>query len=161
MARFVNAQLPEVVQPFWAALQAGEFIADAAVHAGTYRRQGTRWVAACGGVPTPRAQSRGPRPEVRRARGDRARAGARRVDAVASAARSSVGGAFAAAGQLDAGGHTGLARTLRDAASTAFFDGFGAACLLAAGIAAVGAILAAVLIPAQSPRPSGGPGEGD
>jgi IS30 family transposase len=38
------------VQPFWAALQAGEFIADAAVQAATYRKQGTRWVAACGGV---------------------------------------------------------------------------------------------------------------
>jgi transposase, IS30 family len=50
MARFVNAQVPEVVQPFWAALQAGEFLADAAVAAGTYRKQGTRWVAACGGV---------------------------------------------------------------------------------------------------------------
>lgn len=50
MARFINAQLPEVVQPFWAALQAGEFIADAAVASGTYRKQGTRWVAACGGV---------------------------------------------------------------------------------------------------------------
>jgi hypothetical protein len=35
MARFVNAQVPEVVQPFWAALQRGEFIADAAVAAGT------------------------------------------------------------------------------------------------------------------------------
>ena len=50
MARFVNAQVPEVVQPFWAALQGGEFIADAAVAVGTYRKQGTRWVAACGGV---------------------------------------------------------------------------------------------------------------
>jgi hypothetical protein len=30
MARFVNAQVPEVVQPFWAALQRG----DAAVDAG-------------------------------------------------------------------------------------------------------------------------------
>jgi IS30 family transposase len=50
MARFVNAQVPEVVQPFWAALQRGEFIADAAVQVGTYRKQGTRWVAACGGV---------------------------------------------------------------------------------------------------------------
>jgi hypothetical protein len=49
MARFVNAQVPEVVQPVWAALQRGEFIADAAV-AGTYRKQGTRWVAAYGGV---------------------------------------------------------------------------------------------------------------
>jgi hypothetical protein len=50
MARFVNAQVPEVVQPFWAALQRGEFIADAAVAVGTYRKQGTRWVASCGGV---------------------------------------------------------------------------------------------------------------
>src|SRR3954466_16113759 len=50
MARFVNAQVPEVVQPFWAALQRGEFISDAAVAVGTYRKQGTRWVAACGGV---------------------------------------------------------------------------------------------------------------
>jgi hypothetical protein len=50
MARFVNAQVPEVVQLFWAALQRGEFIADAAAAAGTYRKQGTRWVAACGGV---------------------------------------------------------------------------------------------------------------
>ncbi|MGH8733148.1 MAG: SLC13 family permease, partial [Burkholderiales bacterium] len=50
MARFSHAQVPEAVQPFWAALQAGEFIADAAVRAGTYRKQGTRWVAACGGV---------------------------------------------------------------------------------------------------------------
>jgi D-alanyl-D-alanine carboxypeptidase len=46
MARFVNAQVPEVVQPLWAALRAGEFIADAAAAAGTYRKQGTRWVAA-------------------------------------------------------------------------------------------------------------------
>jgi hypothetical protein len=30
VARFVNAQVPEVVQPFWAALQRGEFIAGAA-----------------------------------------------------------------------------------------------------------------------------------
>src|SRR4051794_641116 len=50
MARFVNAQVPEVVQPFWAALQRGELISDAAVVAGTYRKRGTRWVAACGGV---------------------------------------------------------------------------------------------------------------
>jgi transposase, IS30 family len=50
MARFVNAQVPEVMQPFWAALQRGEFIADAAAQVGTYRQQGTRWVAACGGV---------------------------------------------------------------------------------------------------------------
>jgi transposase, IS30 family len=50
MVRFSNAQVAEAVQPFWAALQAGEFISDAAVAAGTYRKQGTRWVAVCGGV---------------------------------------------------------------------------------------------------------------
>src|SRR3954465_6621377 len=50
MAGVVNAQVPELVQPFWAALQRGEFIADAAVAVGTYRKQGSRWVAACGGV---------------------------------------------------------------------------------------------------------------
>jgi transposase, IS30 family len=50
MVRFSNAQVAEAVQPFWAALQRGEFISDAAVAVGTYRKQGTRWVAACGGV---------------------------------------------------------------------------------------------------------------
>jgi transposase, IS30 family len=50
MIRFSDAQVAEAIQPFWAALQAGEFISDAAVQAGTYRKQGTRWVAACGGV---------------------------------------------------------------------------------------------------------------
>jgi hypothetical protein len=54
MVRFSNAQVAEAVQPFWAALRAGEFIADAAVQAGTYRRQGTRRAAAA------RAQPQGP-----------------------------------------------------------------------------------------------------
>jgi EmrB/QacA subfamily drug resistance transporter len=75
-------------------------------------------------------------------------------EAVASGAHRSVGGAFTAAAQLDATGQTGLARTLRDAASTAFFAGFGTACLVAAGIATIGAILAAALIPGQPPRTS-------
>jgi hypothetical protein len=42
MALFVNAQVPEVVLPFWDALQRGEFIADAAVAVGTYRKQGVK-----------------------------------------------------------------------------------------------------------------------
>jgi hypothetical protein len=72
MARFRNEQVPEVVQAFWAALQAGEFITDAAVTAGTYRKQGTRWVAACGGVrPRPGSRPEGPLFDVLRARGDR------------------------------------------------------------------------------------------
>ena len=50
MAVFTNRMIPERVQPFWAALQRGEFITDAAAEVGTYRKKGTRWVAACGGV---------------------------------------------------------------------------------------------------------------
>ncbi len=50
MARFTDVMVPERVQPFWAALQRGEFITDAAAEAGTYRKKGTRWVAACRGV---------------------------------------------------------------------------------------------------------------
>jgi hypothetical protein len=73
-------------------------------------------------------------------------------DAVASTAHRSVGGAVGAAAQLDAAGHAGLARTLHDAASTAFFGGFGTACLVAAGVASAGAILAWALIPAQPLR---------
>jgi EmrB/QacA subfamily drug resistance transporter len=73
-------------------------------------------------------------------------------DTAAHAAQSSVGAAFAAAAQLDGAGQTGIALTLRDAASTAFFDGFGAACLVAAGVAIAGAVMAAVLLPAQPPR---------
>jgi hypothetical protein len=79
--------------------------------------------------------------------------------AAAESAHRSVGAALGAAGQLDASGHTSLARTLHDAASTAFFHGFGAACLVAAGVAAVGAVLAAALIPAQPPLAMSGAGE--
>jgi transposase, IS30 family len=88
MARFSNAQVAEAVQPFWAALQAGEFIADAAVRAGTYRKQGTRWVAVCGGVRPRRGRdlkgrclSFAEREEIAlaRARGETMRAIARRL----------------------------------------------------------------------------------
>jgi EmrB/QacA subfamily drug resistance transporter len=72
-------------------------------------------------------------------------------DAAAAAAHDSVGGAFAAAAQLDAAGQTGLALALRDAATTSFFAGFGTACLVAAAVAATGAMLAAWLIPPQPP----------
>jgi IS30 family transposase len=42
--------VPEVYQVFWAGMAAGEFINDAAIAAGSYRKQGTRWLAAAGGV---------------------------------------------------------------------------------------------------------------
>jgi hypothetical protein len=55
--RFSYRIVPEVYQLFWAGMAAGEFINDAAVAAGSYRKQGTRWLAAAGGV------SSGPRPK--------------------------------------------------------------------------------------------------
>jgi EmrB/QacA subfamily drug resistance transporter len=71
---------------------------------------------------------------------------------VAAVAHKSVGAAFQTAAQLDAAHHTALSRLLHDAASTAFFHGFSVACLVAAGVALIGAAFAAVLIPAQPPR---------
>jgi hypothetical protein len=48
--QFSYRMVPEVYQLFWAAMARGEFITDAAVEAGTYRKQGTRWLVAAGGV---------------------------------------------------------------------------------------------------------------
>jgi IS30 family transposase len=50
MARFSDRMMTEVVQRFWAAMQRGEFITDAAAEAGTYRKKGARWLVAAGGV---------------------------------------------------------------------------------------------------------------
>jgi EmrB/QacA subfamily drug resistance transporter len=65
------------------------------------------------------------------------------------AARESVGGAFIAAQRVADAGLGPAAEQLRAAASTAFFDGFAVGCLVAAGVAALGALLAAALLPAQ------------
>src|SRR5262245_8608100 len=51
------------------------------------------------------------------------------------ASKQSVGAAFVAADRLEGAGRAGLAQTLRDAAASAFFDGFEVACLVAAGVA--------------------------
>ena len=48
--RFSYRMVPEVYQVFWAAMARGEFITDAASAAGTYRKQGTRWLFSAGGV---------------------------------------------------------------------------------------------------------------
>src|SRR5215207_2701924 len=48
--RFSYRMVPEVYQMFWAGMAAGEFINDAAIAAGSYRKQGTRRLAAEGGV---------------------------------------------------------------------------------------------------------------
>ena len=68
----------------------------------------------------------------------------------AHAARDSVGGAFIAAQRVADVGLGPIADQLRAAASTSFFDGFAVGCLVAAGVAALGAIIAAIFLPAHA-----------
>jgi AcrR family transcriptional regulator len=53
MAVVSDRMAPEIVQPFWAAPQSGEFITEAAERAGTYRKKGAPWLVAAGGVSKP------------------------------------------------------------------------------------------------------------
>src|SRR5450756_3208549 len=48
--RFSNQLVAELIQPFWSAWQAGEFMTDASAIAGTYRNRGLAWVRQAGGV---------------------------------------------------------------------------------------------------------------
>src|ERR1019366_1025418 len=48
--RFSNQMVPDLIQPFWAAWQSGEFLTDAALLAGTYRHRGLAWLRESGGV---------------------------------------------------------------------------------------------------------------
>src|SRR3954451_1188010 len=64
-------------------------------------------------------------------------------------AHSSVGAALGAAGKLADSGHSRLGMAVHNAASSAFFQGFHAANYVAAGVAAVGAVIAAVVLPAH------------
>jgi EmrB/QacA subfamily drug resistance transporter len=66
----------------------------------------------------------------------------------AHAARESVGGAFIAAQRVADAGLGSAASLVKVAASRAFFDGFAIGCLVAAGVALLGAVVAAVLLPA-------------
>ena len=49
MVVFNERMRPEVIQPFWAAVQRGEFITEAAESVGTYRVKGGRWILAAAG----------------------------------------------------------------------------------------------------------------
>jgi EmrB/QacA subfamily drug resistance transporter len=66
-------------------------------------------------------------------------------DRAASTAHDSVGAALAVASQAP----PALGAQIHAAASSAFFDGLSAGCLVAAGVAAAGAVMAALLLPAQ------------
>jgi hypothetical protein len=68
---------------------------------------------------------------------------------LARTAHDSVGGALALANRTSVNGHPALANAVHAAASNAFFHGFSAACLVAAGVSAVAAIGSLVLLPAH------------
>src|SRR5712691_3807553 len=67
----------------------------------------------------------------------------------ARTAHDSVGRAFELANQTGGNGHPALADAVHAAASNAFFHGFSVGCLVAAGVSAVAAIGALVLLPAH------------
>jgi EmrB/QacA subfamily drug resistance transporter len=67
---------------------------------------------------------------------------------VARTAHASIGAALTAAGKLTSAGHPVLASAVHDTASAAFFHGFHTADYLAAGVAAAGAVIALLLLPA-------------
>src|SRR5262249_51345357 len=70
-----------------------------------------------------------------------------------TAAKGSVGGAVIAAQNVSHAGHAGIAHRLDDAAVFAFLHSFAGGCLVAAGIAAAGALVAGFLLPARPSEP--------
>ena len=68
---------------------------------------------------------------------------------LAGVAHSSVGGAIQVAKQAASTGHPVVAAQVHQAASSAFFHGFSAGCLVAAGVSAIGLIAAFAFLPAR------------
>src|SRR5258708_25110190 len=73
---------------------------------------------------------------------------------VAAIAHQSVGAAYVAAGRVAALGHPALGLALQHASTNAFLRGLTVGCLLAGGVAAAGALLAVLFLPAQPARPA-------
>jgi hypothetical protein len=78
----------------------------------------------------------------------------------AATAHQSVGAAYAAAGKIAAAGHPVLGQALQNASTSAFLRGLTVGCLVAGGVAAAGAVLAARFLPAQ-PAPPASPTAGE
>jgi EmrB/QacA subfamily drug resistance transporter len=74
---------------------------------------------------------------------------------IAAIAHQSVGAAYAAAGKITTLGHPALGLALQHASTNAFLRGLTIGVLVAGGVAAVGAALAAQFLPAQPARPAG------
>jgi hypothetical protein len=69
-------------------------------------------------------------------------------------AHQSLGAAYAVSGQIAAAGHGALGQTIHTAATNAFLHGLSISCLVAGGVAAAGAVLAVVFLPAQPASPA-------
>jgi hypothetical protein len=68
---------------------------------------------------------------------------------VAAIAHQSVGAAYVAAGKIAALGHPALAQALHHASTNAFLRGLTIGALVAGSVAALGAVLAVLFLPAQ------------
>lgn len=73
---------------------------------------------------------------------------------VAATAHQSIGAAYAAAGAVVADGHPALGQALHLASTDAFLRGLTVGALVAGGVAALGALLAALFLPAQPAEPA-------
>jgi len=73
---------------------------------------------------------------------------------VAAIAHQSVGAAYVAAGKIAAAGHPVLGQALQHASADAFLRGLTVGCLVAGAVAAAGALLAVLFLPAQPARPA-------
>ena len=73
---------------------------------------------------------------------------------IAAIAHQSIGAAYAAAGKIAALGHPDLGQALHLAATNAFLRGLTIGALVAGGVAALGALLAALFLPAQPAGPT-------
>jgi hypothetical protein len=73
---------------------------------------------------------------------------------VAAIAHQSVGAAYIAAGQIAALGHPVLGQALQHASASAFLRGLTVGCLIAGAVAAAGALLAVLFLPAQPASPA-------
>ncbi len=76
---------------------------------------------------------------------------------VSAIAHQSVGAALEVSGKIASAGQPAAARALRDSATAAFLHGLSIGCLVAGGVAAAGAIMAALFLPAQPPSQAAEP----
>jgi len=79
---------------------------------------------------------------------------------VAALAHQSVGAAYAAAGGISGAGHPALGQALRLASTNAFLHGLTISVLVAGGVAAAGAVVTGLFLPAQ-PAAAARPGPAD